>query len=258
MMTGVVLHRTYGSWPGDYAVISRGGLCHLLIGKDEGQWVQFDGLDGLQYHCGSNWWGWAVEFSGVNEEPLTEWQIRAGGYVIRKGAELTNIPLVYDDGQSGWTPTPVYGFHAHAGVVPDGGGSQHTNTITNQDWARLIGVPPSAPSPTPTPTPEEDDMAQFVFTDGSDWWWVVSAEGKRVLSPGEPQLLVDLGIVKPERDAKGNIAPKYVPVQALGAVPDMAIAGNGGGAVAAGGALSDAAVETAVTKVINKTVLTTK
>lgn len=175
LFTGCALHRTYGSWPGDYSVIKNNGLCHVLIGQEYGQWVQFIGLDRVQWHCGSNWWGPGIEFTGVNEEPLTDWQVAAGRHVILSMAYILGIALNYSDGTDGWAPTPIYGFHAHNGIIPDGGGSQHTNLVTMSDWARMMADPNPPPLPTPPPPLEEDMLVheQVVDSHGNTHLFVI-------------------------------------------------------------------------------------
>lgn len=102
----IVLHRTYpprkkveyDSYPGDYGSIKAKELCQFLIGKEEGEYVQFMSTDRVAYHCdGANWKAFGVELSGYNEEPLTEWQIARLHDVLQYGHDHYAIPLTYAD-----------------------------------------------------------------------------------------------------------------------------------------------------------------
>ena len=72
--TAVVLHRTYGSWAGDFAVGKNGRSgqpigFHFLVGKD-GRAVQFYDTNTVCNHAkGANMWSIGVEFEGRNEGP---------------------------------------------------------------------------------------------------------------------------------------------------------------------------------------------
>ena len=149
-----VLHRTYGVFGKDgyrsaYNIGKNGrngvGIgFHFLIGKNEGQWVQFYDTDVKAAHAaGANTWAIGIEFDGVNEDVLTDWQVRAGAHILAAMAD--KIPLTYYDGPR----KLVRGWLNHASVP----GSDHTDKVTREDWARLVA---RAGNQTPTlPAKEE-------------------------------------------------------------------------------------------------------
>ena len=140
----VICHRTYGGWGGDYAVIQSEGLAHLLIGKDEGQWVQFGPPNALFYHCNGANDGYGIEVTGTNEDDFTDWQIRCLRYVVPLLSSVIGVPQTYDD--NAWVNGHTYvGFHSHNGVSTDDGTSQHTNIWKRSDWDKI--VLPAAPAP---------------------------------------------------------------------------------------------------------------
>jgi hypothetical protein len=143
----VVLHRTYGQWPGDYSVIKRGKLCQILIGKEPGQWVQFASTDQVHYHCnGANFRAFGVELTGVNEDPLTDWQVQRLHDVLVYASSAHGIPLDYLDPASVplasvWVNGGGFrGVLSHVSVRTDDGSSQHTDAISSADYARAFGT----------------------------------------------------------------------------------------------------------------------
>lgn len=154
---GGVLHRTYGRWPGDYSVGKNNPNLtgfHFLIGKDEGQWVQFNDTS---QHCnhapGANSSCVGIEFTGKNEQPLTDWQVKAGAFVIATVSNAHGIPLNYYDGGRR-TPTP--GWTNHASVL----GSDHSDRITTDDWNRMAALAGGMIAwPAPPAPPTNVDMA---------------------------------------------------------------------------------------------------
>lgn len=156
--TAVVLHRTYGSltadgFKGAYSIGKNGrsgvGIgFHFLIGKNEGQWAQFYDTTAKAAHAkGASDWSIGIEFDGVNEGPLTDWQIRAGAWVLALVADAHGISL---DGYSTAGPRRrVNGVLPHS-LVP---GSDHTDLVTETDYAKMLKLI-RAPQPTIT----EDDM----------------------------------------------------------------------------------------------------
>jgi hypothetical protein len=61
---------------------------------------------------------------------------------------------------------------------------------------------------------------QLVFSDATgDTWFVTDGIHRRPLAAGEPQLLVDLGLITPERDVWGNIRPKWISGASLARIP---------------------------------------
>jgi peptidoglycan hydrolase-like protein with peptidoglycan-binding domain len=154
---GGVLHRTYGGWGGDYSVgknnPSKVGF-HFLIGKEEGRWVQFNDTNRHCNHApGANLTCVGIEFTGRNEEPLTDWQVRAGAWIIGAVSHAHGIPLDYYNGSR---RTPVAGWTTHASVY----GSDHSDTITRGDWDKMAGLIGGLATPAPpAPPPANIDWA---------------------------------------------------------------------------------------------------
>lgn len=151
-----VLHRTYGGWAGDYSVgkyTPNGVGFHFLIGKSEGQWVQFCDTTSKCWHAGGwpNGLGVGLEFTGRNGEPLTDWQVRAGAWVIAAVSNAHSIPYRYYHGPRIGT---FRGWLTHASVY----GSDHTDMVTLADWDRMGRYWSSTPQ-TPPPPPNQVDWA---------------------------------------------------------------------------------------------------
>lgn len=148
----VTLHRTIGTWPGDYSVgknrlHSTPGTFNFLIGQDEGQWVQFYSSDTRCSHAaGSNTAGPGIEFSGQNGEPLTDWQIRAGRHVIGALAFFHGLPLVlHDEPRIQVDGSSFRGFVNHRGVATSPQ-YQHFDYVTQDEFARMAAPPVAAGS----------------------------------------------------------------------------------------------------------------
>jgi hypothetical protein len=72
--------------------------------------------------------------------------------------------------------------------------------------------------PPTTPAPEmEDDVKALIYTDGTPTWWLYDGLTKRELRPGEPDQLVDLGIITREQLTAG---PKWLPAGTVDGIPD--------------------------------------
>ena len=168
--TAIVLHRTYGSWLGDYHVGKRGrpdgpGIgFHFLVGKASTRWAQFyDTTQQTGHAKGAGSWSVGLEFEGTNEEPLTDWQVAAGAHIIGAVCDHHGIPRTYYDGPR----QRVAGCLPHASVP----GSDHTDRLTRADWDRIAArwAPPPTPTPPPPPpghTPTtEVEMSKYI-TDG--------------------------------------------------------------------------------------------
>lgn len=141
--TAVVLHRTYGAlgqdqYRGAYSVgkFGRSGMgigFHFLIGRNEGQWVQFYDTSIEAAHAkGANSWSIGIEFDGVNEDALSDWQVRAGAIIAAAISDRHGISLTYYDGAR----KRVNGFLPHASVP----GSTHTDRVTRGDWDRILAA----------------------------------------------------------------------------------------------------------------------
>lgn len=143
--TAVVLHRTYGSWPGDYAIgrNGRGGEpigFHFLIGKNEGEWVQFYDTSVVCNHAaGANSWAVGIEISGRNEDPLTAWQRRALRVILDAVLPAHGIPRTYT---TAGRRRKINGCLPHS-LVP---GSDHTDLVTEAGWAATMGAPTGPPA----------------------------------------------------------------------------------------------------------------
>lgn len=172
----VTLHRTYGYWPGDYAVIRNNSLCQFLIGKDNGNWVQFMDSTAVAYHCnGANFRAVGIELEGTNDDPLTDWQAARLGDVLRFLSAEHGIPLDYLDPNSvpaasvSVNHSGFRGVISHVSVATDDGSSQHSDEVSVADFQRALGTP------APTPPEEDDDMKGKLFrVDGQPNVWYVS------------------------------------------------------------------------------------
>lgn len=159
--TAVILHRTYGSWAGDYSVgvgTGRPGIgFHFLVGKAHGRWVQFyDTRTKCSHAAGANSWSVGIEFEGRNEEQLTPWQVDAGGQIVRWLSGDVGVPLdaYYDGPRKGQSRE----FRGHRTVAD----SDHSDYITKPDFDKMArgGVPE---------LPQEDDSMQIIpeYVDGA-------------------------------------------------------------------------------------------
>lgn len=99
---GVVKHETFGGWNGDYSV-GVGNAddvigFHFLIGKNEGQWVQFYSIFTKCNHAaGGNSYYVGIEVTGSNDE-MTDWQRRASKAVCSFIMDEGSMPGVHATG----------------------------------------------------------------------------------------------------------------------------------------------------------------
>ena len=158
----IVCHRTVGHWAGDYAVLSRSFVpsVHFLIGENDGEWVQFYDSGRYLAHCANaNTDGVGIEWSGVNTgntfPPLTEWQIEAGGKVVRW---LMAEHGIVNDFIDRFHPRFLghHGTWNHSNVA----GNDHWDYIDRSDYDRLLL--------------EEDDLY-------TDWDRAVVVQNNRLL-----------------------------------------------------------------------------
>ena len=168
--TAVILHRTYGSWNGDYSVgvgTGRPGIgFHFLVGKEAGQWVQFyDTRTKCSHAKGANSWSVGIEFTGKNEEALTAWQLEAGGKIVRWLSGDVGIPLdaYYDGPRKGQSSE----YRGHRTVAD----SDHTDYITREDFDKMAGGVPAEL--------EEADNMQLIpeYVDGALHFFYVADGG---------------------------------------------------------------------------------
>lgn len=146
--TAVVVHRTYGRWSGDYNIGKNGRRegktiapigFHFLVGKDEGQWVQFYDTEVVCNHAaGANSWAVGIEISGRNEDPLTDWQVRALRWILTAVCDHHRIQKRYT---STGSRRRLHHVMPHS-LVP---GSTHTDKLSDADWDRVF--PPAPPAP---------------------------------------------------------------------------------------------------------------
>lgn len=147
---GVVLHRTFGRWGGDYSVgkTNPSGVgFQFLFGKDEfgsdgrRRAVQFADTTAKCWHApGANSTTFGIEFEGARE-PLTEFQVRCGAWTLAVACQHHGIPLDYYTGPR----RPVArGVTQHASVM----GSDHTDGVSRADWDRMMALlRPAPPAP---------------------------------------------------------------------------------------------------------------
>lgn len=133
--TQVVCHRTYGSWAGDYGVGkgSRKGIgFHFLVGKQQGQWVQFyDTAQRCNHAAGGNRDSIGIEVTGTDTDVMTGWQVEALGQLVQWLADTHGIPATKYHGPR----TSFFaGYRDHADVA----GSTHTDYWSDADWARIV------------------------------------------------------------------------------------------------------------------------
>lgn len=167
--SGVTLHRTYGFWVGDQHTLLKGRVpsTHFLVGKESGQWLQMVSARHLANHSnGSNSWSIGIEFSGKNEEPLTQWQLISLSKLIKWTNETFNIPrALYPS--PGKRVSHFNGWISHGDILST---KPHTDRVTMFDWGTANGMvvatkPPSTPSPVAPPTildvKEENVLAAY-------------------------------------------------------------------------------------------------
>lgn len=156
---GLIVHRTIGRWPGDYGVgkgrrHSTPGTFPVLIGQGYGEWVEFYPLNTRCTHAAdANRWP-GIEFSGMNGEPLTEWQILAGGHVVAFLFSL-GMPRNFYNGFLGLVKIDggtYRGTCTHSAVLTSPQW-QHHNFITPAEFVRIVAVADSINAPAPVPAP---------------------------------------------------------------------------------------------------------
>ena len=130
-----ILHRTYGSYGGDYSVGkgtgSPGKGFHFYCPKTKSP-VQFYETNIKCNHArGANAWALGIEFEGINENFLTDNQLYWGSKIIKFISEANKIPL---DLKLGARFGKAPGFRGHAQVS----GSDHEDYVTRGDWDRML------------------------------------------------------------------------------------------------------------------------
>lgn len=219
--TAVILHRTYGSWNGDYSVgvgTGRPGIgFHFLVGKADGRVVQFyDSNTKCSHAKGANSWSVGIEFEGKNEEPLTANQINFGGQIIRWLSGDIPVPLAnyYDGGRKGQSNE----FRGHRTVAD----SDHSDYITKADYDKMVaGAPPLEEPDTMQLIPDfNGQLHYFYVADGGTLWhafWGHKAPFGRVAEQlgnlsdhdGQPSATVRSGTLHVVCDRKGANGPHH-------------------------------------------------
>lgn len=150
----VTCHRTIGRWSGDYGVgknrsHAAPGTFNFLVGQDEGQWVQFYRADCRCSHAaGANYAGPGIEFSGLNDERLTPWQIKAGAFIVGTLVRIYGFPRVLrEDSPRIWLDQSGYrGAINHLGVdYPPNPSYRHYDFITQAEFLGGVEPPPELP-----------------------------------------------------------------------------------------------------------------
>ena len=188
------LHRTIGSWPGDYSVGKHRshdeGTFQWLVGPEPGQWVQFFPCDRFASHAyGSNEAGPGIEISGQNGEPLTDWQIDALGQILRFLVDEWGVSPTFTEGD----PRVQYdtagpsGFVTHNNVFSDIPKYTHHDYITADEFTRAIGGA--------TPASPLKDTTMRLFHDlATDLWWFATANEMTVCPPNHVWNLAVAGV----------------------------------------------------------------
>jgi len=139
-----VLHGTAGRCAGDRSIGLRGTF-QFYVPKEErcgpGA-TQFAPADSRDFHaCEFNGRGPAIEFERLDprdpeREPLTDYQIDRGGFIIRSLIAL-GIPPNYHDGPRLPVGAPFRGFPTHRGLVHNAC-DQHYDTVSKAEFDRMV------------------------------------------------------------------------------------------------------------------------
>lgn len=167
-----VMHRTIGSWGGDYSVLSRARVpsVHFLVGQSEGQWVQFWDTNWTAAHAaGANEYAVGIEFSGQNGERLTDWQLRAGAAIVHWLNAVHGIPyrwLADGEGRVGYWN----GFLNHSNVATSAQYTHYDFIYTDEFWRMASGAPPP---PVSQPRANTGVLGMEIQDPNGTIWWVV-------------------------------------------------------------------------------------
>ncbi len=178
------LHRTIGSWPGDYSVgknrlHSSPGTFNFLVGANDDQWVQFYRADNRCSHAaGANYAGPGIEISGQNGAPLTPWQVARVGDICRWLSGAYGVPDAFRDGDPRfWVDQSGHrGYVTHRAVdYPPNISYRHYDYITYDEYLRGRGA--AGPTPPPAPLLEELDMGAVIQNQGATIAFEVVRDG---------------------------------------------------------------------------------
>ncbi|MFT4284035.1 MAG: CHAP domain-containing protein [Protaetiibacter sp.] len=89
----------------------------------------------------------------------------------------------------------------------------------SQPWGGFVGFARPNWTDAPSPSIQGDEVLTFITKDSSSAWYVTNGLVKRILAPGENQLLVDLGLVKWPDGIAGNV--KVIGQTALDRIPTI-------------------------------------
>ena len=178
----VVQHFTVGR--DSYGLIKNNGLAAFLLPKSGVPW-QFAEADAVTAHaCEWNRAGAGLEFERLSwDEPLTDDQIHWGGVIVRWFADNYGIPLVLHDGArlpigDGFRGSVNHGALVHRAC------DQHTDGITQDDFARMIGTATVVQSPTRN---QEQSAMQTVVHEGAYKEFYIDNRGNLVIAAvGDP------------------------------------------------------------------------
>lgn len=176
--SALVLHRTIGRWPGDYAVLSAGRVpsVHWLVGEEWGQRVQFYPTSRTAAHAaGANGYALGIELSGQNGSALTVWQQACLGEVLAYCRDEWGIAVVHHAPNAiryvRWDGTLD---HANVATTPR---YTHYDYVNDDDFQAALGLPGH----------EEDDM----FTDEDRSRLARIEAHLAITNPDKPEAIID-------------------------------------------------------------------
>jgi hypothetical protein len=166
------MHMTYGGWGGAVPTVADGGLAHFVIGTEQGQWIQLSDTEWITYNVGNwsaNQHSVAIEFVGINEDILTDWQCWAGSEVVRQVRDAHGVEVKYDDGADGANDVaPWSGWYAHRAIAADNP-PQHFDFIDRSEWDRIVAnIGTVKTEEEIKPRKKESEMFVFHNTDKHD------------------------------------------------------------------------------------------
>jgi hypothetical protein len=168
-------------------------------------------------------WGYSHRYIG----DTTTWSNHASGTAIDLNATLHPLGVV-----GTFTSTQRAGIDqilaATSPVIRWGGGDQYDTKdemhfeinegISAAEVATVAAGLGGGTNPTNPTSPEEDDMRiALITTTGTSAWAATDGLRKRILAPGEPQILADLGLI----DQSQVATAKWIPNARFDALPTV-------------------------------------